>query len=62
MNTNNNIIKTPSRIVEKNISITNSNNNYPKKIAENPKEIDPLKCTPMDAINILYELKELSKK
>ena len=26
------------------------------------KEIDPLKCTPMDAINILYELKELSKK
>ena len=24
--------------------------------------IDPLKCTPMDAINILYELKELSKK
>ena len=43
MNTNNNIIKTPSRIVEKNISITNSNNNYPKKIAENPKEIEPLK-------------------
>ena len=26
------------------------------------KDIDPLKTTPMDAINILYELKELSKK
>ena len=26
------------------------------------KEIDPLKCTPMEAINLLYELKELSKK
>jgi len=26
------------------------------------EEIDPLKCTPMDAINLLYELKELSKK
>ncbi len=26
------------------------------------KDIDPLKCTPMDAINLLYELKELSKK
>lgn len=26
------------------------------------KEIDPLKCTPMEAINILYELKELSKE
>jgi len=26
------------------------------------KEIDPLKTTPMEAINILYELKELSKK
>ena len=25
-------------------------------------EIDPLKCTPMDAINLLYELKELSRK
>ena len=25
-------------------------------------EIDPLKVTPMDAINLLYELKELSKK
>ena len=25
-------------------------------------EIDPLKCTPMEAINLLYELKELSKK
>ena len=26
------------------------------------KEIDPLKTTPMEAINLLYELKELSKK
>lgn len=26
------------------------------------QEIDPLKCTPMEAINLLYELKELSKK
>ena len=26
------------------------------------EEIDPLKVTPMDAINLLYELKELSKK
>ena len=25
-------------------------------------EIDPLKVTPMEAINLLYELKELSKK
>ncbi len=37
------------------------------QVKENPainilKEIDPLKCTPMDAINILYELTELSKK
>ena len=36
-------------------------------IEENPvldrlEEIDPLKCTPIDAINLLYELKELSKK
>ena len=26
------------------------------------EEIDPLKTTPMEAINLLYELKELSKK
>ncbi len=32
------------------------------KALEKLEEIDPLKCTPMDAINILYELKELSKK
>lgn len=31
-------------------------------VLERLEEIDPLKCTPMDAINILYELKELSKK
>ena len=31
-------------------------------IKERLDEIDPLKTTPMDAINILYELKELSKK
>ena len=32
------------------------------KVKERLEEIDPLKTTPMDAINILYELKELSKK
>ena len=32
------------------------------EVLERLEEIDPLKCTPMDAINILYELKELSKK
>lgn len=31
-------------------------------VLERLKDIDPLKCTPMDAINLLYELKELSKK
>ena len=32
------------------------------KVKTRLEEIDPLKTTPMDAINILYELKELSKK
>ena len=32
------------------------------EVLDRLKEIDPLKCTPMDAINLLYELKELSKK
>ena len=32
------------------------------EVEEKLKEIDPLKTTPMDAINILYELKELIKK
>ncbi len=31
-------------------------------VLERLEEIDPLKMTPIDAINILYELKELSKK
>ena len=35
-------------------------NNSP--VLDRLKEIDPLKTTPMDAINLLYELKELSKK
>ncbi len=38
----------------------NSNENNP--VLDRLEEIDPLKCTPMDAINLLYELKELSKK
>ncbi len=32
------------------------------EVLERLNEIDPLKTTPIDAINILYELKELSKK
>ncbi len=32
------------------------------KVLDKLNEIDPLKITPMDAINLLYELKELSKK
>ena len=32
------------------------------KVMDKLSEIDPLKVTPMDAINLLYELKELSKK
>ena len=32
------------------------------EVLERLEEIDPLKCTPIEAINILYELKELSKK
>ncbi len=32
------------------------------EVLEKLAEIDPLKITPLDAINILYELKELSKK
>ena len=35
-------------------------NNSP--VLDRLNEIDPLKTTPMDAINLLYELKELSKK
>ena len=31
------------------------------KVIDRLKEIDPLKTTPMEAINLLYELKELSK-
>lgn len=31
-------------------------------VLERLEEIDPLKITPIDAINLLYELKELSKK
>ena len=31
-------------------------------VLERLEEIDPLKTTPMEAINLLYELKELSKK
>lgn len=33
-----------------------------KEVINKLEEIDPLKCTPMEAINLLYELKELSKK
>lgn len=32
------------------------------EVLDRLEEIDPLKCTPMDAMNLLYELKELSKK
>ena len=32
------------------------------KVEERLKEIDPLNVTPMEAMNLLYELKELSKK
>ncbi len=32
------------------------------EVLEKLDEVDPLKTTPMEAINILYELKELSKK
>ena len=32
------------------------------KLLDRVKDIDPLNTTPMEAINILYELKELSKK
>ena len=42
-NMNNNIIKTSPRTYEMNISNTNSNSNYSKKINENPKEIKPFK-------------------
>ena len=41
-------------------SFDNKENSSP--VLERLEEIDPLKCTPMDAINLLYELKELSKK
>ena len=34
----------------------------PSEVEKRLEEIDPLKTTPMDAINILYELKELSRK
>ena len=33
----------------------------PNKVLDRLETIDPLKCTPIDAINLLYELKELSK-
>ena len=41
--------------------------NFDAVVEESPvldrlEEIDPLKTTPMEAINLLYELKELSKK
>lgn len=36
--------------------------NEPNPVLERLEEIDPLKTTPIDAINLLYELKELSKK
>lgn len=36
--------------------------NESSPVLDKLEEIDPLKCTPMDAINLLYELKELSKK
>jgi len=48
-----------------NITQVSFNFDEPKedsKVLERLEEIDPLKCTPMDAINLLYELKELSKK
>ncbi len=39
---------------------------WPKKkkdeIKEYLKEIDPLNVTPMEAMNILFKLKEMSKK
>lgn len=34
----------------------------PSLVLDRLEEIDPLKTTPMEAINLLYELKELSKK
>ena len=34
----------------------------PSPVLDRLEEIDPLKTTPMEAINLLYELKELSKK
>lgn len=36
--------------------------NESSPVLERLEDIDPLKVTPMDAINLLYELKELSKK
>ncbi len=31
-------------------------------LKERLKDIDPLKVTPLESLNILYELKEISKK
>ena len=44
--------------------IRNYLNKYPltNKALEKLKDIDPLNVTPMQAMNILYELKELSKE
>lgn len=54
----NNVKIDSSEQVTFNFDITPENN----KVLDRLEEIDPLKCTPMDAINLLYELKELSKK
>jgi DNA mismatch repair protein MutS len=50
--------------VSSNVQVAFDFDNVAKEspVLERLEEIDPLKCTPMDAINLLYELKELSKK
>ena len=52
------VITTGSTQVAFNFDVVEEDN----PVLDRLEEIDPLKVTPMDAINLLYELKELSKK
>ena len=52
------VITTGSTQVAFNFDVVEEDN----PVLDRLDEIDPLKVTPMDAINLLYELKELSKK
>ncbi|MDD2409944.1 MAG: DNA mismatch repair protein MutS, partial [Bacilli bacterium] len=57
-----NVYESKSKNVKSNETQLSFDLNEKNELKEKLKDIDPLKVTPLESLNILYELKEISKK